>query len=104
MLSKTLRLQLSFTIALAGVKACVGAVQLSCRNLAFLALAGVGHAWRDAEAATTLGTVYLGDKKKGVQHYSHFCASYVPDIIKIPDGEGSLPELDEVKNLSLIHI
>ena len=53
-------------------------------------------AWRDAEANATTGTVYQGDKKKGKAHYSQFCASYVPDIIKV----SGKPELSEIKNYS----
>ena len=54
--------------------------------------------WRDAEAAASSATVYLGDKKKGHAHYADFCATYVPDVIKIP-AVGT-PELGEVKNYS----
>jgi hypothetical protein len=57
-------------------------------------------AWRTAEAATTLGTVYQGDKKKGKVHYSEFNATYVPDIIKVEGDDGGRPELDEIKNYS----
>ena len=58
-------------------------------------------AWRDAEAASTGGVVYQGDKSKGQIHYSRFCASTVPDIIKLDsDDGGSLPELGEIKNYS----
>ena len=57
-------------------------------------------AWRNAEAATTLGTVYMGDKKKGKEHYSVYCATYVPDVIKLDGGDDGRPELDEIKNYS----
>ena len=36
--------------------------------------------WCDAETAASSATVYLGDKKKGFDHYASFCASYVPDM------------------------
>ena len=53
-------------------------------------------AWRDAEAAATYGTVYLGDKKKGREHYGTFNNTYVPDWITIKDE----PEIGEAKNYS----
>ena len=36
-------------------------------------------AWRDAESSATFGTVYLGDKKLGLLHYSQFNATYIPE-------------------------
>jgi hypothetical protein len=53
-------------------------------------------AWRDAEAAATLGTVYLGDKKKGREHYATYNSTYVPDWIVVADE----PEVGEAKNYS----
>ena len=54
-------------------------------------------AWRDAEAAASDATVYMGDKKKGKEHYSQFCSSYVPDVVTIhEDGV----DLAEIKNYS----
>ena len=56
-------------------------------------------AWREAEAATTHASVYMGDKGKGKQHYSHFNATHVPDIIKTAGDEGEAkPEIAEIKN------
>ena len=57
-------------------------------------------AWRDAESASSGATVYLGDKKLGLLHYSEYNATYIPDIIKIGSGDDGRPELDEVKNYS----
>ena len=60
-------------------------------------------AWRDAEAASTHGVVYQGDKSLGATHYSEYCASYTPDVIKLDNDDGdSLPEIDEIKNYSPI--
>ena len=60
-------------------------------------------AWRDAEAASTHGVVYQGDKSLGAMHYSEFCASYTPDVIKLDnDDEDSLPEVLEIKSYSPI--
>ena len=57
-------------------------------------------AWRDAESAATVGSVYLGDKKLGLQHYSQFNATYIPDIINVAGGDDGRPYLDEIKNYS----
>ena len=56
--------------------------------------------WRDAEAAASLGSVYLGDKKAGLQYYAQFNATYIPDIINVTGGEDGCPYLNEVKNYS----
>ena len=57
-------------------------------------------AWRDAEAAASVGSVYLGDKKLGLLHYSQFNATYIPDIINVSGGDDGRPYLDEIKNYS----
>ena len=57
--------------------------------------------WRQATAAATTDTVYLGDKAKGKQHYRQFNAGWVPDVIRLT-GDGGKPELLEIKNYSPI--
>jgi hypothetical protein len=57
-------------------------------------------AWRDAESASSGATVYLGDKKLGLLHYSEYNATYIPDIIKVGSGDDGRSELDEIKNYS----
>ena len=60
-------------------------------------------AWRDAEANTTSGSVYLGDKQMGLQHYSQFNATYIPEIINVTGGDDGRPGVDEIKNYVLCH-
>ena len=55
--------------------------------------------WKQATAAATTDTVYLGDKGKGKQHYHQFNATWVPDVIRLT-GDGGMPELLEIKNYS----
>ena len=55
--------------------------------------------WKQATAAATTDTVYLGDKGKGKQHYQQFNATWVPDVIRLT-GDGGMPELLEIKNYS----
>ena len=57
-------------------------------------------AWRDAESNATSGSVYLGDKQMGLQHYSQFNATYIPDIINVTGGDDGRPSVSEIKNYS----
>ena len=54
--------------------------------------------WRDIGANSTHGTVYLGDKKLGLDTYTQYSASYVPDLLTIKT-EGK-PDIHEAKKWS----
>ena len=53
--------------------------------------------WYDAKAAVSVDSVLLGDKSKGVAHYSEYNADHVPDTIELRATKTGGDRLGEVK-------